>query len=204
MTGEPTLHYGDRSADGWVEYLQELLSEVAPNLGIDGIFGDQTIRAVYAFQEKRGLMVDGVVGNQTWAALRGEEPAAVGTDGHQHQDTDHRMHAVWFDDGAQSGPNGEYDPPSDEMTFYLSCVGDTPVPNRTYMINVGFNKEGLYHFDFGYLEDSNAADETKPGGIMIARITDVKQGCDAGVWSYTAEIPDELGGGKHEGTFTIE
>ena len=77
MTGEPTLHYGDQSADGWVEYAQELLLGVAPNIKIDGIFLDETIKAVYEFQQQNGLMVDGVVGNQTWSVLRGGEQAAV-------------------------------------------------------------------------------------------------------------------------------
>jgi hypothetical protein len=43
MTGEPTVHYGDQSADGWVEYAQELPLGVAPNIKIDGIFLDETI-----------------------------------------------------------------------------------------------------------------------------------------------------------------
>jgi len=40
-------------------------SEVA----VDGIFGPITAAAVRAFQQARGLTVDGIVGNQTWPAL---------------------------------------------------------------------------------------------------------------------------------------
>ena len=37
---------------------------------IDGIFGSLTLQAVKDFQSKNGLTVDGIVGEQTLAALR--------------------------------------------------------------------------------------------------------------------------------------
>ncbi len=39
------------------------------NVAPDGIFGPITAGAVKDFQSSRGLLVDGVVGNQTWPAL---------------------------------------------------------------------------------------------------------------------------------------
>ncbi|BDI19743.1 hypothetical protein ANSO36C_55450 [Nostoc cf. commune SO-36] len=39
------------------------------NLRIDGVYGQQTVSRVRSFQQSRGLLVDGVVGPQTRAAL---------------------------------------------------------------------------------------------------------------------------------------
>ncbi|MEV4225985.1 peptidoglycan-binding domain-containing protein, partial [Streptomyces bobili] len=40
--------------------------------GADGIFGSGTETAVRGFQSDKGLTVDGIVGHDTWTALRGE------------------------------------------------------------------------------------------------------------------------------------
>jgi len=37
--------------------------------GADGIFGGGTAKHVRAFQRNHGLVVDGAVGNHTWAAM---------------------------------------------------------------------------------------------------------------------------------------
>ena len=38
-------------------------------MAVDGIFGDETLEAVEAYQADHDLRVDGVVGSKTWSAL---------------------------------------------------------------------------------------------------------------------------------------
>lgn len=64
----PLLREGARSS--YVRFLQNLLqSKFIPTGSIDGIFGSQTLNAVRAFQQENNLIVDGLVGNNTWNAL---------------------------------------------------------------------------------------------------------------------------------------
>ncbi|MED5050675.1 peptidoglycan-binding domain-containing protein [Anoxybacillus rupiensis] len=56
--GKP-LKVGSRGKD--VERVQRAVG-VTP----DGIFGQQTEAAVKAYQKRKGLMVDGIVGPKTW------------------------------------------------------------------------------------------------------------------------------------------
>jgi len=58
----PLLKMGDQGED--VKKLQTALGITA-----DGDFGPMTKNAVVAFQKKKGLYADGIVGKQTWAAL---------------------------------------------------------------------------------------------------------------------------------------
>jgi len=44
------------------------------SLSIDGVFGDQTERAVKEWQNTNGLTVDGIVGPATWASPGLDEP----------------------------------------------------------------------------------------------------------------------------------
>ena len=70
-----TLRRGKRGKA--VELLQALLASKGYRLssnptlktGIDGHFGGYTLRAVKQFQKKAGLVVDGIVGPNTWKAL---------------------------------------------------------------------------------------------------------------------------------------
>lgn len=61
----PILRQGSRGA--YVRFLQQLLeSNLIPVGKIDGFFGNQTTEAVRIFQAERGLVVDGIVGSNTW------------------------------------------------------------------------------------------------------------------------------------------
>ncbi len=63
----PTLRFGDRGSA--VRVLQRLLVSKRYPIRIDGDFGVLTETAVKAFQSRRGLTVDGIVGSRTWRAL---------------------------------------------------------------------------------------------------------------------------------------
>ena len=64
----PLLRRGNRGV--YVRYLQEkLVAKLYPAGTADGIFGQNTERAVREFQEENGLGVDGIVGPLTWAKL---------------------------------------------------------------------------------------------------------------------------------------
>ena len=52
-----------------VKELQQKLIEWGYRLEADGKFGPMTVAAVKAFQESRGLKVDGIVGVQTWEEI---------------------------------------------------------------------------------------------------------------------------------------
>lgn len=52
-----------------IKTVQHLLRHHGHDIVVDGIFGPITAAAVRSFQQSRGLLVDGIVGNQTWPAL---------------------------------------------------------------------------------------------------------------------------------------
>ncbi|MEW6446958.1 MAG: spore cortex-lytic enzyme [Bacillota bacterium] len=64
----PVLYWG---TTGWqVSQVQQRLASWGYYNGpIDGVYGNETAKAVRTFQWKNGLRVDGVVGPETWAAL---------------------------------------------------------------------------------------------------------------------------------------
>jgi Putative peptidoglycan binding domain len=67
QTSLPNLEFG---ADGIsVRVLQRLLVSNGYGMEIDGFFGALTEAAVRAFQNRRSLVVDGVVGQNTWREL---------------------------------------------------------------------------------------------------------------------------------------
>jgi len=74
--GNATIQEGSIVAD--VKEAQRILTGQGYNVGpIDGIFGPQTKTAVLSFQKAKGLLPDGIIGPQTWAALRGQAPPVV-------------------------------------------------------------------------------------------------------------------------------
>ena len=73
---KPTLRRGDNGS--WVTLAQtELINQgySCGSTGADGDFGKNTEAAVKRFQLDHGLTADGVIGQNTWNALDGAEPA---------------------------------------------------------------------------------------------------------------------------------
>jgi flagellum-specific peptidoglycan hydrolase FlgJ len=58
------------SDGGGVYLLQTLLKAKGYKLGLDGQFGGETDYIVRNYQEKNGLVVDGIVGQKTWSKLK--------------------------------------------------------------------------------------------------------------------------------------
>lgn len=75
--GFMTQLLGSRGND--VRKVQAILNDGGYALAEDGIFGEKTEAAVKDFQEKNDLAVDGIVGNNTWAALMANVPKTTVT-----------------------------------------------------------------------------------------------------------------------------
>lgn len=66
-----TLKYGSQGNE--VKTLQERLNANGYNLTADGIYGTNTLKAVRDYQQKNGLAVDGIVGDNTRQQLFGSD-----------------------------------------------------------------------------------------------------------------------------------
>lgn len=109
--GDGVLCWGCEGDD--VKELQTLLVKAGYSVGsygADGDFGDGTETAVKKFQKDKGLEVDGVVGNATWAALRGastKEDASTSTSTSTPASTStselYRIRKSWSDVKSQIG-----------------------------------------------------------------------------------------------------
>jgi hypothetical protein len=76
IESQPVLRLGSRG--DLVVWAQEHLDAAGRiSVAISGVFGKRTRAAVRAFQESRGLRVDGVLGTSTWDALLQVEPVAA-------------------------------------------------------------------------------------------------------------------------------
>ena len=106
---EPVLRKG--STEPEVRDLQEALKALGHDPGpIDGVFGSRTEDAVRAFQQAKGIAVDGIVGRVTWINIDeadGSEPVLrVGSTGLPVRRLQSRMSAVGFEMGGVDGVFG--------------------------------------------------------------------------------------------------
>jgi peptidoglycan hydrolase-like protein with peptidoglycan-binding domain len=106
---EPVLRKG--ATDPAVRDLQAALKALGFNPGpIDGVFATTTEAAVKAFQQARGIVVDGVVGKVTWINIdeadQSEPVLKVGSSGLPVRRAQKRMSLVGFDVGGVDGRYG--------------------------------------------------------------------------------------------------
>jgi peptidoglycan hydrolase-like protein with peptidoglycan-binding domain len=106
---EPMLKKG--STDPAVRDLQEALKALGYDPGpIDGTFGSATETAVKAFQQAKGITVDGVVGKVTWINIdeadQSEPVLNIGSTGLPVRRAQKRMSLVGYDVGGVDGRYG--------------------------------------------------------------------------------------------------
>jgi hypothetical protein len=202
---QPTLRLHDKSVDGWVEYLQEALNHhIKAGLVVDGDFGGDTHKAVIKFQEKHkdeGVMVDGVVGNQTWSFLREGVPEKPSTDGRKpHSFVEKGLEARWVREKEVC----RFDAAQDALVMQAISVGDTDkLQDRLVRIRV-VNPDGVKKILDRPLGPPVAASKTGQGSThdvkveQFATLFDEKasKGPPPGSYTVDAFFDDELGGDK--------
>lgn len=188
----PTLRQGDHEADGWVRYLQELLVNADHSVEIDGDFGAATHAAVVDFQNGKHLQADGVVGNQTWAALEGNAPQDVGTDGlapHTHLDAG--AHLLWNHDDVAP----YYTSFDDAITMWAYNVGGVAVDAGTHQATISVtDPQGGSHTTMVAL-GAGGAPAVQPGEAVSCVLADVAKSYGHGLLTLEAWMPADLGGG---------
>jgi peptidoglycan hydrolase-like protein with peptidoglycan-binding domain len=106
---EPVLRKG--STDPAVRDLQEALKALGHDPGpVDGVFGATTEAAVKAFQQAKGIAVDGIVGRVTWINIdeadQSEPVLKIGSTGLPVRRAQKRMSLVGFEVGGVDGRYG--------------------------------------------------------------------------------------------------
>lgn len=201
---QPTLRKGDTSADGWVEYAQKMLNvHVKANLAVNGDFDSATHAAVLKFQTSRKLQVDGVIGNQTWAALREDNPEPVGTDGRApHTFVEKGVEARWV---LESQLNNRHEKASDLFRLAVESVGDQPLDpatEATVRITAPGSAAKVVTVKVGpHVAGEGAAPFTHEVRIEQFRVKFPSNPVTAPVTEYLVEafMPKELGGDFYSG-----
>jgi peptidoglycan hydrolase-like protein with peptidoglycan-binding domain len=203
---QPTLRKGDKSKDGWVEYMQMLLNfHIKSNLETDGDFGTGTLNAVIKFQQQNKLQVDGVCGNQTWAALREGAPEKPGSDGRKpHTFVEEGEEARW---SLESEFNNRYFKDTDEFNLAIDSVGDTLLDENleaTVRVTAPGAKAKVTKAKIG--SPQKRSSPSALGRFYILRVKDFRKRfpsvpVDAKITDYLVEayLPQELGGDLYTG-----
>jgi peptidoglycan hydrolase-like protein with peptidoglycan-binding domain len=198
---QPTLRRGAKSEDKWVEYLQQLLG-----IPIDGKFGPATEAAVRKFQTDNKLKIDGIVGNQTWAALRGNEPEKPSTDGRPPNTfVEKGPEARWFTENKNIA---SYDKTKDELRIVCVSLGDAKIDDFEAKVQVskgggstsGFKKPPVISVKIG------PSFKELPGGVGFlhaVRIQKFRVAHGSGTHTVEAFLPLDLGGDRWKGDVEV-
>jgi hypothetical protein len=209
---EPTLRQGDKSADGWVEYLQELLNLKGAKLEVDGDFGGETLKAVKAFQKKHkkeGVLEDGVVGDETWSFLREGAPAKPKTDGRKpHTFVEKGNSARWTLESRQP----IYDEGEDTAIMNAVSVGDVDqIAKRMVRFRIvsPSGQEKVFELPIGEPFENSKTGQGNRHNIPIRNFSElfgpppVPKKPVPGDYKVTAYFPAELGGDTFDGVLKI-
>jgi len=183
MSGEPTLRKGDKSTDGWVEFLQAKLATWDSNLKIDGDFGDETFKAVVAFQRDNELQdQSGVVGDETWSVLRGDdERAEPGTSEWDGADVDKGVKLRFWD-------YVHYEDPGDRLHLSTFSVGTEEPAEGSIELFVHLKDPAGDEYDVAAIH--SAEGDRRHGFTMY----DATGGRPGGSYSGVAQLPTATGG----------
>lgn len=122
----PRVAQGDYNQD--VTTVQYLLNQAGRAVALDGRFGAGTDAAVRAHQGAKGLIADGIVGEQTWLSLVVEVQA--GSSGKAVEAVQYLLRNRY---GASLDVTGQFGPTTEDrvLAFQKSvCLGETGVVGR--------------------------------------------------------------------------
>jgi peptidoglycan hydrolase-like protein with peptidoglycan-binding domain len=143
---EPVLKKG--STDPAVRDLQEALKTLGYDPGpIDGNFGTTTERAVKAFQQAKGITVDGIVGKITWLNIdeadQNEPVLNLGSTGLPVRRAQKRMSLVGYDVGGVDGRYGTQTQTAvKKLQQQYGIVADGVVGPQTWSVIDSLESEG--------------------------------------------------------------
>jgi peptidoglycan hydrolase-like protein with peptidoglycan-binding domain len=207
---QPTLRPGDpKRPDGWIEFLQsQLLKHLGQNkpqdFGVTGEFDAPTEAAVRQFQKDhkpKALQNDGVVGNQTWAALRKAPEEAVGTDGRKpHTFVEQGPKGRWVCE--QTDFEMTFDKDKDELKLTAVSVGTEPI--KDFAAQLFVTPENGKRTKLPPIKLGEPTLEREAGGdVHKVIVNEFRKQFGPGKHLIEAFLPQKLGGDNFKDSITI-
>lgn len=153
MAGYATIQHGSNGSE--VKKWQEYLNTQGYGLTVDGIFGDKTKSATEQYQAKKGLKVDGIVGNQTWGTYTAPTATAKSLTYSGYKESDDVVNLGKKADSAESAVLGYEDFGFSKQADYDSIYEQ--YKNRKDF-SYDFNADALYQqYKDRYIEQGKMA-----------------------------------------------